>query len=67
MSACRAPSHSDFIRVRSLRYHVRRWGDPRRPILFLAHGLLDASATFADLATPLTAFCRSVSSERVGS
>lgn len=58
VSARRCSSHSDFIRVRGLRYHVRRWGDPQRPILFLAHGLLDASATFADLAAPLTAFCQ---------
>lgn len=42
-------SRSEFIRVRGLRYHVRRWGDPRLPALFLGHGWLDVSATFAPL------------------
>ena len=40
------PSHSDFLRVRGLRYHVRRWGDPAAPILYLLHGWLDVSATW---------------------
>lgn len=43
------PSRSEFIPVRGLRYHVRRWGDPGRPPLFLGHGWLDVSATFAYL------------------
>lgn len=40
------PSRSEFIRVRDLRYHVRRWGDPQAPQLFLLHGWLDVSATW---------------------
>jgi pimeloyl-ACP methyl ester carboxylesterase len=40
------PSRSEFIRVRELRYHVRRWGDPAAPMLFLLHGWLDVSATW---------------------
>jgi len=40
------PSRSDFIRVRGLRYHVRRWGDPSAPKVFLLHGWLDVSATW---------------------
>lgn len=39
-------SRSEFIRVRELRYHVRRWGDPAAPKLFLLHGWLDVSATW---------------------
>lgn len=50
-------SRSEFIRIRGLRYHVRRWGDPQQPTLILTHGLLDASATFAELIAPLLRFC----------
>lgn len=39
-------SRSEFIRVRGLRYHVRRWGNPDAPKLFLLHGWLDVSATW---------------------
>jgi pimeloyl-ACP methyl ester carboxylesterase len=44
---------SEFLRVRGLRYHVRRFGDPGRPPVFLLHGWGDVSATFAPLAAPL--------------
>jgi pimeloyl-ACP methyl ester carboxylesterase len=47
------PSRSDFIPVRGLRYHVRRWGAPEMPMVFLAHGWLDVSATFALAVQPL--------------
>lgn len=46
-------SRSEFIHVRGLRYHVRRWGDAARPRIFLGHGWLDTSATFAPLVAPL--------------
>jgi pimeloyl-ACP methyl ester carboxylesterase len=46
-------SRSDFIRVRELRYHVRRWGDPAAPKLFLLHGFLDVSATWQPVAEGL--------------
>jgi pimeloyl-ACP methyl ester carboxylesterase len=39
-------SRSEFLRVRGLRYHVRRWGDPEAPAVFLLHGWLDVSATW---------------------
>lgn len=39
-------SRSEFITVRGLRYHIRRWGDPKAPALYLGHGWLDVSATF---------------------
>lgn len=39
-------SSSDFVQIRGLRYHVRRWGKTDAPMLFLAHGWMDLSATF---------------------
>lgn len=53
-----APSRSDHVRIRGLRYHVRRWGNPGQPLLFLGHGWLDVSATFHDLVQPLLAHCQ---------
>ena len=46
-------SRSEFLRVRGLRYHVRRWGEASLPRLFLTHGWLDVSATFQPLVEPL--------------
>ena len=40
------PSHSQFHTIRSLRYHVRCWGEPGAPKLFLLHGWMDVSASF---------------------
>jgi pimeloyl-ACP methyl ester carboxylesterase len=40
------PSSSEFHDIRGLRYHVRTWGDPRQPGLFLLHGWMDVSASF---------------------
>ncbi|HZX30737.1 MAG TPA: alpha/beta hydrolase [Rhodocyclaceae bacterium] len=40
------PSRSEFLPVRGLRLHVRRWGDPAAPTLFLLHGWMDVSASF---------------------
>ncbi|WP_366514949.1 alpha/beta fold hydrolase [Solimonas terrae] len=53
-------SRSEFIRVRGLRYHVRRWGRPDQPLLVLGHGFLDASATFEDIAQELLTSCQIV-------
>ncbi len=39
-------SRSQFLDVRGLRYHVRSWGDPAAPKLFLLHGWMDVSAAF---------------------
>lgn len=39
-------SQSDFIQVRGLRYHIRRWGAPDAPLLFMLHGWMDVSASF---------------------
>ena len=46
-------SRSEFLRIRELRCHVRRWGDERLPKLFITHGWLDVSATFQPLVEPL--------------
>jgi pimeloyl-ACP methyl ester carboxylesterase len=46
-------SRSEFLRVRGLRYHVRRWGDASLPKLFMTHGWLDVSATFQPLVAHL--------------
>lgn len=46
-------STSDFLRVRGLRYHVRRWGDAAAPKVFLLHGFLDVSATWQPFAEVL--------------
>ena len=39
-------SQSHFHTIRGLRYHVRTWGEPDRPKLFLLHGWMDVSASF---------------------
>jgi len=40
------PSRSEFLSIRKLRYHVRHWGDPAAPKLFMMHGWMDVSASF---------------------
>ncbi len=42
-------SRSEFLSIRGLRYHLRRWGEPEAPTVFLLHGFLDVSATFQHL------------------
>jgi pimeloyl-ACP methyl ester carboxylesterase len=39
-------SQSDFVTVRGVRLHVRRWGDRGAPALFMLHGWMDVSASF---------------------
>jgi pimeloyl-ACP methyl ester carboxylesterase len=48
-------SHSDFVTVRGLRYHVRRWGNPNGQALWLLHGWMDVSASYQFLADHLLA------------
>jgi pimeloyl-ACP methyl ester carboxylesterase len=38
-------SRSDWLDVRGLRHHVRRWGPDDAPRMYLLHGLLDVSAS----------------------
>ena len=40
------PSRSTIFPLRGLRCHVREWGDPSAPTLFLLHGWMDVSASF---------------------
>ncbi|MBC7514506.1 MAG: alpha/beta hydrolase [Herminiimonas sp.] len=40
------PSRSEFIKVRGLNYHVRHWGNPDAPMLFMMHGWMDVAASF---------------------
>jgi pimeloyl-ACP methyl ester carboxylesterase len=49
------PSESIFADVRGLRYHLRCWGDPQSPKLFLLHGWMDVSASFQFLVDALRA------------
>jgi pimeloyl-ACP methyl ester carboxylesterase len=46
-------SRSDFVRIRGLRYHVRRWGAEDAPMIFLGHGWMDVSETFDPVAQAL--------------
>lgn len=46
-------SHSEFHIIRGIRHHVRLWGDPRHPKLFLLHGWMDVSASFQFLVDAL--------------
>ncbi len=39
-------SRSEFLTVRGLRYHIRHWGDPQAPKIFMFHGWMDMSASF---------------------
>lgn len=40
------PSQSHILAIRGLRYHVRSWGNPAHPQLWLLHGWMDVSASF---------------------
>ncbi|SDG93110.1 Pimeloyl-ACP methyl ester carboxylesterase [Paraburkholderia steynii] len=40
------PSVSEFVAVRGVRLHVRRWGNPDAPMLFMLHGWMDVAASF---------------------
>jgi pimeloyl-ACP methyl ester carboxylesterase len=40
------PPVSEFVATRGTRLHVRRWGPPDAPMLFMLHGWMDISASF---------------------
>jgi pimeloyl-ACP methyl ester carboxylesterase len=48
------PSASQFVAVRGLSYHVRTWGYPDAPKLFVLHGWMDVGASFQFLVDALT-------------
>ncbi|HSQ09080.1 MAG TPA: alpha/beta hydrolase [Burkholderiaceae bacterium] len=49
------PSHSRFVDVRGLRYHLRLWGEPQHGsrTLVMLHGWMDVSASFQFVADAL--------------
>jgi pimeloyl-ACP methyl ester carboxylesterase len=47
------PDAAEFVHLRGLRYHVRRWGNPQAPKLYLLHGWMDVSASFQFLVDAL--------------
>jgi len=47
------PSTSHFHTLRNLRYHVRTWGSPDHPVVFMLHGWMDVSASFQFLVNAL--------------
>lgn len=40
------PSRSEFLDLANVRLHIRRWGRPDAPTLFLLHGWMDVSASW---------------------
>jgi pimeloyl-ACP methyl ester carboxylesterase len=48
------PSRSDFITVRGLRYHIRRWGSDGAQKIVMLHGWMDVSASFQFVVDELT-------------
>ena len=47
------PSRSLTVPIRDLAYHVRLWGEPDAPKLFMLHGWMDVSASFQFLVDAL--------------
>lgn len=41
----RSASRSEYVEIRGLRYHLRRWGPESAPLVYMMHGLLDVSAS----------------------
>jgi pimeloyl-ACP methyl ester carboxylesterase len=48
-------SRSEFIRIRKLWHHIRHWGTPGDPKLFMLHGWMDVSASFQFMVDELKA------------
>jgi len=50
------PAHAttEQLKVRGLRYNVRRWGPAEAPRVFMLHGWMDTSATFQFVVEALT-------------
>jgi len=47
-------SDSEYIQLRGIRTHIRRWGPADAPLLFLLHGWMDVSASFQFLVDAFT-------------
>lgn len=50
----KAPCRSTFLDLGRLRYHVREWGDPDAPLVFMLHGWMDVAASFQFLVDELS-------------
>ena len=46
-------SRSEYLSINGIQYHVRIWGEPQQPALFLLHGWMDLSASFQFLVDAL--------------
>ena len=46
MSALLRLSRTEYLDLPGVRLHIRRWGKPQAPLLFLLHGWMDVSASF---------------------
>ncbi len=48
MYSPKRPSRSEFVPVRTARYHVQQWGTPQAgvPPIFMMHGWMDVAASF---------------------
>lgn len=46
-------SRSEWITIRGLQYHIRHWGEPDAPVIFMLHGWMDVSASFQFLVDAL--------------
>ena len=46
-------TRSEWINIRGLQYHIRHWGEPDAPVLFMLHGWMDVSASFQFLVDSL--------------
>jgi len=46
-------SRSQLVKIRDLAYHVRSWGDPDAPKVFMLHGWMDVGASFQFLVDAL--------------
>lgn len=57
---------SEYLSVRGLRLHVRCWGAPTAPKLFLLHGFLDCSATWSDVGEALASRYRVLALDQRG-
>ena len=54
MATSMKPSRSQFHDLGEIRYHVRTWGDPGHPTIFMLHGWMDVSASFQFAVDALT-------------
>ena len=56
MYQVKRPSHTEFVPIRNLRYHVHRWGaqTSQQPPLVLVHGWMDVGASYQFLVDALS-------------